>query len=272
MSSAQIDELWTNDDDTAVCQRDVVKNIKTLRRTLEQHPDDAAANDGSTSTIDARHNICTRGLEHMRSTVHLEQMRINKDCHYDAIFDEQERQEAEDIYDFDEMSLVSQHGSAWARERALERARGDEEFMQTVREEMTANGEWEELMSTTTAATTATPTQDQDTYGLDSIEQEIANSLCLSDLQDQGSMSSPRSSPNHHHQRRRASEQLHLRRSLRKSFSEKPDTTFIAKQRRSLADADYQVLNKSAPRWLSGGSAGSTMVDAGATAAAAAAM
>ena len=251
MPESQIDELWTTDDDTATCQRDVVRTIKTLRRILEQHPEDDD-NEGSTAAIDERHSICTRGLEHMRSAMHLEQMRINKDCHYDAIFDEQERQESLDIYDFDEMSLVSQHGSAWARERALERARGDEEFVQSVKEEMRASGEWEELT-----------TQDQDNYGLDSIEQELANSLRLNNSQDQGTMSSStRSSPNHHHhQRRRASEQLHLRRSdLRKSFSERPDNALPAKQRRSLADADYHVLNKSAPRRLSDATTGGVAV------------
>ena len=176
MTDSQIADLWVTDADSEASQRSVVTAVRTLRRILEAHPEDLTS-DGSTHNIDERHNICTRGLEHMRSTVHLEQMRINKDCHYDAIFDEQDRQDDRNIYDFDMMAVVSQHGSAWARERALERARGDEICMEAVREEMRLSGDWEELMLISTSTTNSHHQSQGQSSELDVLEQGLANSL-----------------------------------------------------------------------------------------------
>eukprot|EP00957_Ditylum_brightwellii_P029201 2207302-Ditylum_brightwellii.AAC.1 len=68
---------------------------------------------------------CIRGLEHMRSPAHFEQIRINADCVYSGVLREQQRQRMLGIHDPEEIEKISAAASLWARNVALERGAVD---------------------------------------------------------------------------------------------------------------------------------------------------
>jgi len=62
---------------------------------------------------------CIRGLEHMRSPAHFEQIRINADCVYSGVLREQQRQRMLGIHDPEEIEKISAAASLWARNVAF---------------------------------------------------------------------------------------------------------------------------------------------------------
>uniref|UniRef100_A0A7S4RAE5 Uncharacterized protein n=2 Tax=Ditylum brightwellii TaxID=49249 RepID=A0A7S4RAE5_9STRA len=69
---------------------------------------------------------CIRGLEHMRSPEHFEQIKVNADCVYIGVLKEQQRQRAIGINDPEEIQKISAAASLWARNVARKRGAVDE--------------------------------------------------------------------------------------------------------------------------------------------------
>eukprot|EP00957_Ditylum_brightwellii_P072197 5488338-Ditylum_brightwellii.AAC.1 len=69
---------------------------------------------------------CIRGIEHMISPGHLEQVRINRDCVHFGVFKEQHRQRMLGIIDREEIRKVSLTASQWARNKARMQGAVDE--------------------------------------------------------------------------------------------------------------------------------------------------
>eukprot|EP00957_Ditylum_brightwellii_P134534 10256168-Ditylum_brightwellii.AAC.1 len=69
---------------------------------------------------------CIRGLEHMRSPEHFEQIKINADFVYFGVLREQQRQQMLGIYYPEKIQKISAAASLWARNVALERGALDE--------------------------------------------------------------------------------------------------------------------------------------------------
>lgn len=105
-----------SDRDPDLIQADIVKTVKAMRRGCSEDDDE----------------ICFRGLEHLQSTLHLEQRKINKDMVTEAVLGEQNRQMLEGAIDSDKIALQSIRGSRWARELALKNSASDETYVKAM--------------------------------------------------------------------------------------------------------------------------------------------
>mmetsp|Transcript_45298 Transcript_45298/g.68313 ORF Transcript_45298/g.68313 Transcript_45298/m.68313 type:complete len:165 (-) Transcript_45298:313-807(-) len=95
--------LWYTDQDHMRIQHSIRKTLRTIRNNMN---------------INHR---CIRGLEHMISPEHFEQIKVNADCVYFGVLREQQRQQRLGVYDPEEIRKVSVAASLWARNVALEK-------------------------------------------------------------------------------------------------------------------------------------------------------
>ena len=72
---------------------------------------------------------CGRGLEHMRSQVHMDQRRANKEAVTHGVLNLQDEHFEADVFDEDALAEVGASASLWARERALQLAAQDEAYV-----------------------------------------------------------------------------------------------------------------------------------------------
>ena len=117
MSEEAKSEIWgTDEQDKEEAEEDIVKTIRAMRSGKKTEEDD---------------RFCSRGLEHMQSAAHMEQRRINKDCAFDAVLDEQDRQWSAGHSDDDADAIANASASAsqWAREKALQMGASDEAYV-----------------------------------------------------------------------------------------------------------------------------------------------
>ncbi len=113
------DDSWLTDKDYAKILRSVKKMVRSIRE------DSAIENDTG---------LTSRGIEHLRSTEHLEQQIINKDCAISVVLSEQRRLADEGIATADAAVVISeayQQHTRWARQNALLLAASDEAFMRS---------------------------------------------------------------------------------------------------------------------------------------------
>jgi hypothetical protein len=115
------DDSWLTDKDYAKILRSVKKMVRSIR-------EDSAIDDNIGL------GLTSRGIEHLRSTEHLEQQIINKDCAISVVLSEQRRLADEGIATADAAVVISeayQQHTRWARQNALLLAASDEAFMRS---------------------------------------------------------------------------------------------------------------------------------------------
>ena len=101
ISDEEFNATWTTNEDSNNAQAEIAKTVKAMRS-------------GSTDI-----NVCTRGLEHMRSAAHLEKCKNSKDAVLRAVLEEQERQWLAGHDDHEAIANAAAQSSEWARSRAL---------------------------------------------------------------------------------------------------------------------------------------------------------
>uniref|UniRef100_A0A7S4NB91 Uncharacterized protein n=1 Tax=Odontella aurita TaxID=265563 RepID=A0A7S4NB91_9STRA len=107
---------WLNQED----YENIRNGARRTVRAMLQH----SGTNGEDSQIDddldeSKH--CYHGLDHRRSPAHCEQIKINRDCCFSAVFDAQQRQRVVGHCNEEAISKASRRGSQWARAQALQR-------------------------------------------------------------------------------------------------------------------------------------------------------
>ena len=99
----ELEACFTTEQDTKRNQRDIVNNVT---KTRMHGP--------------AAEGICVRGLEYLVDPKLVQERKIAKERHYDAILDEQDRQWDADVFptDWDAIAKVSLQSSKKSRDRA----------------------------------------------------------------------------------------------------------------------------------------------------------
>uniref|UniRef100_A0A7S4K4F7 Uncharacterized protein n=1 Tax=Odontella aurita TaxID=265563 RepID=A0A7S4K4F7_9STRA len=117
--------LWFSPRELGGIRANVRRTVKSMRRREQK----------SASGDNGNNEFCDRGLEHLRSSEHVEQHKINRDCCLAAVLDEQSRQLAMGRCDNETLANASTQGSQWARHKARVEGLRDASIVLQIRQE-----------------------------------------------------------------------------------------------------------------------------------------